>query len=179
MTQQYFGSQHPTPDKFYEREEEDIPEEELDISAEVFPVIPPPEIQPKDDNQSNPKGDGMENNTNESRIEDREVKSYAPASLMPVDVDEKMTHMTWFRPDESTRMQTQWEEIQGRFVDNPREAVQQAEAFVSEMVEKTTAMINNEKRTLEKDWKQESDISTEDLRQMIKRYRNFFNRLVS
>jgi len=77
-------------------------------------------------------------------------------------------------------LHTRWNEIQGRFVDEPRSAVQQADALVSEVIEKITQMFANEHSSLEGQWKQKqgNDVSTEDLRKALQRYRSFFNRLV-
>jgi hypothetical protein len=81
--------------------------------------------------------------------------------------------------DMSEHFRTRWDEIQGRFVDEPRTAVQQADALVSEVVEKITQMFSNEHGSLESQWKQGNDVSTEDLRKSLQHYRSFFNRLVA
>lgn len=80
--------------------------------------------------------------------------------------------------EESEHLRTRWNEIQSRFVDEPRSAVQQADALVSEVVEKIIQMFADEHGSLEGQWKQGNDISTEDLRKALQRYRSFFNRLV-
>ena len=80
--------------------------------------------------------------------------------------------------DVSEHLRTRWNEIQGRFVDDPRSAVQQADALVSEVVEKITRMFANERGSLEGQWKEGNDVSTEDLRKALQHYRSFFNRLV-
>jgi hypothetical protein len=80
--------------------------------------------------------------------------------------------------EESEHLHTRWNEIQGRFVDEPRSAVQQADALVSEVIEKITQMFANEHSSLEGEWKQGNDVSTEDLRKALQRYRSFFNRMV-
>ena len=80
--------------------------------------------------------------------------------------------------EESEHFRTRWNEIQGKFVDEPRSAVQQADALVSEVVEQITQMFANEHSSLESQWKQGNDVSTEDLRRALQRYRSFFNRLV-
>jgi hypothetical protein len=80
--------------------------------------------------------------------------------------------------DESEQFRTRWIEIQGKFIDEPRSAVQQADALVSEVVEKITEMIANEHSSLEGQWNQGNDVSTEELRQALQHYRSFFNRLV-
>jgi hypothetical protein len=80
--------------------------------------------------------------------------------------------------DLSERLRTRWNDIQGRFVDEPRSAVQQADVLVSEVVEKITQMFADEHSLLESQWKQGNDVSTEDLRKALQHYRSFFNRLV-
>ena len=81
--------------------------------------------------------------------------------------------------DESEHFRTRWNEIQGKFVDEPRSAVEQADALVSEVIEQQiTQMFANEHSWLEGQWNQGNDVSTEDLRKALKRYRSFFNRLV-
>ena len=80
--------------------------------------------------------------------------------------------------DESEQFRTRWNEIQGKFVDEPREAVKQADALVTEVVEKLTRMFADEHGSLELQWNQGIDVSTEDLRKALQHYRTFFNRLV-
>jgi hypothetical protein len=80
--------------------------------------------------------------------------------------------------DVSEDLRTRWNEIQGGFVDEPRSAVQQADALVSEVVEKITRMFASEHGSLESQWKQGNDVTTEDLRKALQHYRSFFNRLV-
>jgi hypothetical protein len=72
--------------------------------------------------------------------------------------------------EESDHFRTRWNEIQGMFVDEPRSAVQQADALVSEVVEHITQMFATEHSSLEGQWKQGNDVSTEDLRKALQRY---------
>ena len=81
--------------------------------------------------------------------------------------------------DDSEHLRARWNEIQGRFVDEPRSAVQQADTLVAEVIDNITAMFANERGSLEAQWKQGDDVSTEDLRQALQHYRSFFNRLVA
>ncbi len=83
-----------------------------------------------------------------------------------------------FNLEESDQFRTRWSEIQGKFVDEPRSAVQQADALVSEVIEKITQMFANEHGSLEGQWNQGNDVSTEELRMALKHYRSFFNRLI-
>jgi hypothetical protein len=80
--------------------------------------------------------------------------------------------------EESEHFRTRWNEIQGKFVDEPRAAVEQADALVSEVIEQITQMFANEHSSLEGQWNQGNDVSTEDLRKALQSYRSFFNRLV-
>jgi hypothetical protein len=80
--------------------------------------------------------------------------------------------------EDSEHLRTRWNEIQGKFVDEPRVAVQQADALVSEVVEKITRVFASEHSSLEGQWNQGADVSTEDLRKALQHYRSFFNRLV-
>ncbi len=63
-------------------------------------------------------------------------------------------------------------------MDEPRSAVQQADALVSEVIEQITQMFAKEHSSLESQWTQGNDVSTEDLRKALQYYRAFFNRLV-
>jgi hypothetical protein len=80
--------------------------------------------------------------------------------------------------EESEHYRTRWNEIQGKFVDEPRSAVQQADVLVSEVIEQITQMFAKEHSSLEGQWNQGNDVSTEDLRKALQHYRSFFNRLV-
>ena len=83
-----------------------------------------------------------------------------------------------FNREESEQFRTRWNEIQGKFVDEPRSAVQQADKLVSDVIEQVTQMFASEHRSLESQWNQGNDVSTEDLRVALQHYRSFFNRLV-
>ena len=80
--------------------------------------------------------------------------------------------------EESQQFRTRWNEIQGKFVDEPRTAVQQADKLVEDVIEQLSTMFTKEHDTLVSQWKQGNDVSTEDLRKALQRYRSFFNRLV-
>jgi hypothetical protein len=72
-----------------------------------------------------------------------------------------------------------WQKIQTSFVDEPRESVQQADTLVSDLMERLTAGFSEERERLEAQWDRGDDVSTEDLRVALRRYRSFFDRLLS
>ena len=125
-------------------------------------------------------------------LEDVALTQETPMDGTAADVgsmDETTTHeaptktnsgssMTLLNREESELLRTRWNEIQSKFVDEPRAAVQQADELVSEVIKKIIQMIANERSLLESQWNQGNDVSTEDLRKALQRYRSFFNRLV-
>jgi hypothetical protein len=74
---------------------------------------------------------------------------------------------------------SRWNEIQVRFVDEPRGSVQKADGLVAEMMGRLTQMFSEERTRLESQWERGDDVSTEDLRIALQRYRSFFERLLS
>lgn len=82
------------------------------------------------------------------------------------------------KPEDSGHFRTRWNEIQGKFVDEPRVAVEQADALVSEVLKQIIQIFADQHGTLESQWKQGNNVSTEDLRMALQHYRSFFNRLV-
>jgi hypothetical protein len=72
-----------------------------------------------------------------------------------------------------------WKDIQAEFVDEPRKAVQGADALVAELMQRLAQMFASEREQLESRWAGGDDVSTEDLRRGLRRYRSFFERLLA
>jgi len=72
-----------------------------------------------------------------------------------------------------------WSETQTSFVDEPRRAVQQADALVSDVIARIADSFSRERAQLEQQWDRGGDVSTEDLRVALQRYRSFFSRLLT
>ena len=88
-------------------------------------------------------------------------------------------HVDLFPEDELLGYRTRWDAIQTGFVDQPRAAVEQADVLVSQVVTRLTEVFTRERSTLEGQWTKGADVSTEDLRIALTRYRSFFQRLLS
>ena len=84
-----------------------------------------------------------------------------------------------FAGDEAEGFRGRWTEIQTGFVDEPRRAVEDADALVAEVMQRLAETFSSERATLEKEWDGDGEPSTEDLRVGLQRYRSFFDRLVS
>jgi hypothetical protein len=72
-----------------------------------------------------------------------------------------------------------WKDIQAEFVDEPATAVKEADALVAELMQRLAAMFAAERAELETRWSGGNEVSTEDLRQGLRRYRSFFERLLA
>jgi hypothetical protein len=88
-------------------------------------------------------------------------------------------HMDLFPNDELVGYRTRWDAIQTGFVDQPRAAVEQADALVSQVMTRLTEVFTRERSTLEGQWTNGNNVSTENLRIALTRYRSFFHRLLS
>ena len=80
--------------------------------------------------------------------------------------------------DGQERFVARWQEIQAAFVDEPRRAVQDADALVVDMMDRLARMLASEREQLESAG-ETGKISTEDLRQGLRRYRTLFERLLA
>jgi hypothetical protein len=117
-----------------------------------------------------------------------EVRTVAPASSPFVGsssggaaaapaLDEQATPL--FSSEEAKDFRARWDAIQVGFVDEPRQAVQQADSLVAGAMKRLAEMFAAERAKLEGHWDRGDDVSTEDLRLALRRYRSFFGRLLS
>src|SRR5262245_4083612 len=84
-----------------------------------------------------------------------------------------------FQQNEAGDLKHKWETIQTAFVDNPRHAVEDADKLVAFAIKRIAEGFANERAKLEGQWSRGEQISTEDLRVVLQRYRSFFSRLLS
>ena len=80
--------------------------------------------------------------------------------------------------DDGERFKERWEQIQVRFVDEPQASVKEADALVSELMQRLADTFAQERGRLEARWERGEEASTEDLRQALQQYRSFFRRLL-
>jgi hypothetical protein len=72
-----------------------------------------------------------------------------------------------------------WGAIQTAFVDNPGGAVRQADELVAAVMTSIAEAFADKRANLEQAWKIADEVSTEDLRVALRRYRSFFDQLLS
>jgi hypothetical protein len=102
--------------------------------------------------------------------------STAGAATAPA-VDEQAAPL--LLPEEAKDLRARWDAIQVSFVDEPRRAVEQADGLVALAMKRLAEMFAAERAKLEGQWERGDDVSTEDLRLALRRYRSFFGRLLS
>lgn len=84
-----------------------------------------------------------------------------------------------FPGPELEEFRRRWSEIQTNFVDEPRSSVERADQLVASVIQRLTQVFADERSRMERDWSKGGEVSTEDLRQALRRYRSFFDRLLS
>jgi hypothetical protein len=103
----------------------------------------------------------------------------AAARMAPSRTRETEPIVPLFSPDECQSLRSQWESLQAGFVDEPRQAVEQADRLVTEAIDELAKGFSSQRQGLERQWHGEQEASTEDLRQAFRRYRSFFDRLLA
>jgi hypothetical protein len=88
-------------------------------------------------------------------------------------------HAQLLEDDELQSIRAQWKDIQAEFVDEPRTAVQNADALVAQLMQRLAQTFASEREELESRWAGGDNVSTEELRRGLRRYRSFFERLLA
>jgi hypothetical protein len=124
--------------------------------------------------------------TSNEEVQPEEVET-TPQPSAPVSMSERADQTTGdegFREpllpaDRTAGYRGRWDDIQSRFVDDPRSSVEQADTLVLEVVQDLQTTFGSERSSLEAQWQSGEDVQTEDLRVALRRYRSFFDRLLS
>ena len=110
-------------------------------------------------------------------VADREVaRPPADRETSQVETDDRTA---LFEPTQLSEFKGRWSEIQAGFVDAPQRAVQEADALVADVIARITDSFGRERTQLERHWDRGGSVSTEELRQALRRYRSFFSRLLT
>ena len=108
------------------------------------------------------------------RRDERVSENRAPAETL----EERLEPL--FEDEAARKFRSRWQVIQGKFVDDPRDSVKQADDLVADIIKSVTMSFADRRIDLEKQWNSgENNISTEDMRVALKRYRSFFERLLT
>ena len=88
-------------------------------------------------------------------------------------------HAQLLADDELQSILGRWKDIQAEFVDEPRRAIQDADSLVADLMQRLARTFASERDQLESRWASGNDVSTEELRHGLRRYRSFFERLLA
>ena len=84
-----------------------------------------------------------------------------------------------FSEAEVTELRQRWSDVQSAFVDKPRKTVEEADKLVATIMRRLAEGFASERSNLENRWDRAGNVSTEDLRVALQRYRSFFDRLLN
>ncbi|HEY4932099.1 MAG TPA: hypothetical protein VII23_11050 [Terriglobales bacterium] len=104
------------------------------------------------------------------------VKARAPGTLNEAAAVSEP--MPLFTESEMEDFRSQWSNLQTGFVDEPRRTVENADKLVASVMQRLAEGFAKERSGLEKQWDSSDNVSTEDLRVALQRYRSFFGRLL-
>ncbi len=106
----------------------------------------------------------------------QQPQSSATATAHP---DQEAHPTPLFNPQDAQSLRSHWDQVQAGFVDDPRRAVQDADSLVAEVIKRLADTFAEERSKMEQQWGSGENVSTEDLRMALRRYRSFFDRLLS
>jgi hypothetical protein len=118
-------------------------------------------------------------NFDESRKRDEIIAEKSEAEVVPFQRRESAGTGSLLSNMQVEELRTKWNSIQTNFVDQPRQAVEDADNLVAGAIKQIEEVFAAQRANLEKKWQGGDDISTEDLRVSLQRYRDFFDHLLS
>ena len=110
-------------------------------------------------------------------IEEHAIPANAPTAAPHASGEDQFTPL--LSPDRENDYRSRWKSIQTEFVDEPRRAVEQADELVAQIMQNLAQGFSEQRSRLESEWDHSEQASTEDLRLALRRYRSFFDRLLS
>jgi hypothetical protein len=102
-----------------------------------------------------------------------------PNSDADREASEEERNSPLFPTHQCATLEREWQVIQAKFVDAPRDCVQQADALVTKTIDILSSSFGEMRSSMERTWEKEGDVSTEELRLALQNYRSFFRRLLS
>jgi DNA-binding ferritin-like protein len=114
----------------------------------------------------------------EQTEKDATLEQQTARTAQPVDDTGDEQHERLVPEDHAASYGSRWDAVKGTFVDEPREAVAQADALVGELLDELETLFREQRHRIEEGLDSD-DTSTEDLRLALRRYRSFFDRLLA
>ena len=125
---------------------------------------------------TNPHMAGQQDPTAETSVSPDETQRMQRSDAR-VDIDADSAH-SLMGAGNGAEYRNRWSEIQSRFVDSPKDSVQEADALVAEVMESVSNNFAQTRTELERQW-ESGEPATDDLRHALQQYRSFFERLLA
>jgi hypothetical protein len=119
------------------------------------------------------EGDSLGGDTTDSAGDQVAPANEPAAATAPTSTDGPLV-----AEDAAVDFRSRWEVIQQGFVDDPRQAVSEADKLVDDLLKRLSATFDQQHQDLERQWS-DGEPSTEDLRGALQKYRAFFQRLLA
>lgn len=129
-----------------------------------------------------------EEGLNQERISTDDMARTQPAEIRREEIrreeqqhqlNDRNEHSSLLPENIGSEFRSEWDRIQVSFVDEPRKAVEQADSLVAQVMQHVARTFSDERKNLEAQWSRGDNVSTEDLRIALQRYRTFFSRLLA
>lgn len=133
-----------------------------------------PQYDQQFDQRENQREDHRDHTEHRGHSEHTQSTEHSGLSDHQNDLDGRL-----FADDELAGLRARWDAVQAGFVDDPKDCVQKADGLVADLVQQLTTGFGQARSRLEEQWGRGEQASTEDLRVALKRYRSFFERLLS
>jgi hypothetical protein len=146
--------------------------EPVDTAAEVEPVEPVDAVEPVDEVEP------VEAHTDESIEPVSGPEGALPEDVTPADTAADTGTPAELGVEEPDKLLARWQEVQVAFVDDPRESLRTADALVQQVIDQMQQQFLAERSGMEQQWSAGDEVSTEDMRLLLQKYRTFFNRLI-
>ncbi len=100
-----------------------------------------------------------------------------PMAAAPSPVE--AVHETFLSRTDVDELRSRWSSVQTKFVDEPCTSVEQADALVADAIVRVEKALSELRSVLDRQWLDQPNISTEDLRLVLKAYRDLLDRLLA
>jgi hypothetical protein len=155
---------------------------ELAYGRQDEPPTKPPMDDGMQDRQTDPIGPESGRTTTQDAMPaaDGDMQRKSAIEEHPREVPDTSIEQAPLLDEGSTSGYTsRWHEVQAKFVEEPKDAVREADGLVAEVIQALASSFADQRSQLEGKWDSGSDVTTEDLRQALIQYRSFFQRLLA
>jgi hypothetical protein len=169
------SAEHPDLGERADREERAEREERADLATQVSEEREPADLAEPKAEEPEPV-DLAEQQGEEREHAEQEHAKLAPEELSPGEVA-AAAGVTLWETDNVDGFRDRWQEIQLRFIDNPRRAADQARGLVDDVINGLTEALSRQRTELGA-WQGAELGDTEELRMAVRRYRDLLDQLL-